>query len=274
MIAIITCAGKGTRRRPDTNYMPKILLTPPSVPPQAEGRKREPLIEHIVRPIDASECFERIVFVLSLKHGNQVIDYLRRNPLETPVKFVWQHEPLGFGHAVLQARDEVFSLMFRAGGLRRWNPPVLICTDDGVRNPANPKKNSIDLVKDITANSTSTIGVKWLGSVRNHGMAIVEDYIAPGHAPRPNAPKSGVRVERLVEKPYWDDGGLALTGIYYVRESRRLFRCLNKLVKMGRQLGGEYQFTHALQLMIDAGTPFVTYYHDWVDCGSAKISAD
>ena len=107
MIAIITCAGKGTRRRPDTNYMPKILLT----------HQGDPLIEHIVRPIDASECFERIVFVLSLKHGNQVIDYLRRNPLETPVKFVWQHEPLGFGHAVLQARDEVFSLS--TNGIRR-----------------------------------------------------------------------------------------------------------------------------------------------------------
>ena len=105
-------------------------------------------------------------------------------------------------------------------------------------------------------------------------MAIVEDYIAPGHAPRPNAPKSGVRVERLVEKPYWDDGGLALTGIYYVRESRRLFRCLNKLVKTGRQLGGEFQFTHALQMMIDAGTPFQTYYHDWVDCEEARKRED
>ena len=101
-------------------------------------------------------------------------------------------------------------------------------------------------------------------------MAIVEDYIASGHAPRPNAPKSGVRVERLVEKPYWDDGGLALTGIYYVRESRRLFRCLNKLVKTGRQLGGEFQFTHALQMMIDAGTPFMTYYHDWIDCDNKR----
>ena len=72
-------------------------------------------------------------------------------------------------------------------------------------------------------------------------------------------------VERLVEKPCWDDGGLAITWIYYVRESRRLFCCLNKLVKTGRRLGGEFQFTHALQMMIDAGTPFKTHYHDWED---------
>ena len=67
---------------------------------------------------------------------------------------------------------------------------------------------------------------------------------------------------------------LAMTGIYYVRESRRLFRCLNKLVKMGRQLDGEYQFTHALQMMIDQGTPFQTYYHDWVDCEEARKRED
>ena len=257
MIAIITCAGKGTRRRPDTNYVPKILLE----------YRGDPLIEHIARPIDMSERFEKLVFVLSVKHGQKVIDYVRRHPFETPVQFVWQSEPLGFGHAVLQARDEVFSFY-------KWNPPVLICTDDGVRNPANPDKSSLDFIRDITDNPTSTLGVKWVGNVRAHSMVVVDDYKTLGHAPRPNAPRSDVRVERLIEKPYWDDGGLAMTGIYFVRESRRLFRCLNKLVKTGRILGGEYQLTHALQMMIDAGTPFKTYYHDWIDCGQARRQED
>ena len=269
MIAIIPCAGRRTRRLPDTAHTPKILLE------YAE----KPLIEHIVRPIDESGKFEKIVLVLSLKHGQQVIDYIRRHPFETPVKFVWQPEPLGFGHAVLQARGEVFAF-------HKWNPPVLIHTDDAVNTHMNLEK---DLIGDITVQSVSQIGVQWRGNVRNYGMALVEDYIAPGHAPRPNAPRSRVGVERLVEKPTpltrgedkrerlplsfpsyqrgWDEGGLAMTGVYYVRESRRLFRCLNKLVKTGRQLGGEFQFTHALQMMIDVGTPFQTYYHDWVDCG-------
>lgn len=252
MIAIIPCAGKGTRRRPKTAHTPKILL-------EYEGK---PLIEYIVRPIDASGSFEKIVLVLNPKHGQQVIDYINQNPFETLVSFVWQNEPLGFGHAVLQAREEVFSF-------RKWNPPILIATDDGICEKAGERgsEGARKLIGDITANSISTIGVQWRGNVRNYGMAIVEDYKQSGHAPRPNAPRSGVRVERLVEKPYWDDGGLALTGIYYIRESRRLFGCLNKLVKTGRVLGGEYQFTHALQMMIDAGTPFVTHYHEWKDCG-------
>lgn len=235
---------------PDTQHKPKILLE----------HAGEPLFEHIVRPIDMSDRFDELVFILNLKHGQQVINYIRRHPLETPVKFVWQEKPLGFGHAVLQARDEVLSF-------HKWNPPVLIHTDDAVNTHMNVEK---DLIQDITAQSVSQIGVQWCENVKNYGMVIAEDYVALGHAPRPNIAKSGVRVERLIEKPYWDEGGLAITGIYYVRESRRLFRCLNRLVNSGRCLGGEYQFTHALQMMVDAGTPFQTYYHEWIDCGQAR----
>ena len=251
MIAIIPCAGLGTRRRPDTVHTPKILL-------EHQG---QPLIEHIVRPIDALGNCEKIVFVLGGKmkselagHGQKVIDYVRRHPFEAPVKFVWQPEPLGFGHAVLQARGEVFTPFIfppcplfplappqavgkasraGAGGLRGvWNPPVLIHTDDAVNTHKNGERN---LIQDITAQSVSQIGVQWRGNVRNYGMAITQG--------------DGSFIERLVEKPYWDEGGLALTGIYYIRESRRLFRYLNRLVKTGRRLGGEYQFTHALQMM-------------------------
>ena len=304
MIAIIPCAGRGTRRRPETEYLPKILLTPPSVPPQAGGRRGEyqagggdPLIEHIVRPIDMSERFEKLVFVLSLKHGQQVIDYIHRNPFETPVSFVWQHEPLGFGHAVLQAREEALKLKvgkWESGKVRKSqsplhtfspshflrSPPVLIHTDDAINRKSG--ENGKSLIESITASDVSQIGVQWRGNVRNYGMVITGEARERGsegarkkpvHLPRQNSP-TRMRVERVIEKPYWDEGGLCMTGIYYIRESRRLFRCLSKLVKMGRCLGGEYQFTHALQMMIDAGTPFQTHYHDWVDCGQVPIHRD
>lgn len=336
MIAIIPCAGRGTRRAPDTNFTPKILL----------DYQGDPMIEHIVRPIDASDCFDRIVFVVSPKHGQRIIDYVRHNPFETPVRFVWQNEPLGFGHAVFRAREEVFSPMKSGFRLRstfwKWNPlrsvsprPVLIATDDGVRNPADPDKPSFDLIREMTGSSTSMLGVKWVGNVRQHGMVISgesgkvgrrEDGKAGrrengktgrreyekagrreggkvGHLPRPNSPaeeawerggegtwgRGGVSrsedpdlsgeaskaapseiqpvVERLIEKPYWDEGGFVMTGLYFVRESRRLFRNLNRVIRSGRCVGGEYQLTHALQLMIDAGTEFRTHYHSWVDCG-------
>ena len=262
MIAIITCAGRGTRRRPDTEHTPKILLE----------HAGQPLIDHIVRPIDESGLFDKIVFVLSLQHGQKVIDHVHRSFLDTPVKFVWQDAPLGFGHAVLQAREEVFTpLRFPplAGRLRGgWNPPVLIHTDDAVNRHC---VDGMSLVSAITSKKESQIGVQWRGNVKNYGMAIVS--YPNGHLPRTNSPMPG-RVDRLVEKPYWDEGGLAMTGIYYIRESRRLFRCLNKLVNSGRCLGGEYQFTHALQMMIDQGTPFQTYYHEWVDCGQARKRED
>ena len=251
MIAIIPCAGKGTRRLPDTEHTPKILL-------EHEG---QPLIEHIVRPIDESGRFDKIVFVLSLKHGQKVIDHVQRSFLDTSVKFVWQDAPLGFGHAVLQAKDEVFSL-------RKRNPPVLIHTDDAVNRHC---VEGMSLIGAITSKKESQIGVQWRGNVKNYGMAIVS--YPEGYLPRTNSPTPG-RVERLVEKPYWDEGGLAMTGVYYIRESRRLFRCLNKLVNSGQCLGGEYQFTHALQLMIDGGTELQTHYHEWVDCGNTGKRED
>ena len=274
MIAIIPCAGKGTRRRPETTHTPKILLE------YAE----QPLIEHIVRPIDGSGRFEKIVLVLSLKHGQQVIDYVRRHPFETAVKFVWQQEPLGFGHAVLQAREEVFSPIYRGRLFRKWNPPVLIHTDDAVNTHRNPEK---DLIEDITAQSVSQIGVQWRGNVRNYGMVITRrdesGKVGKGESEQNNSetdrscsPSHSLTcspaplVERLVEKPYWDEGGLAITGIYFIRESRRLFHCLDRLVQAGRCLGGEYQFTHALQMMISDGTTFKTLYHNWTDCGKTK----
>ena len=238
MIAIIPCTGRGTRRRPDTNHLPKILL-------QHQGER---LIEHIARPIYESGQFEKIVFVISPKSGHPIIEYVRRWPWQIEIQFVWQEKPLGFGHAVLQARDEVLSF-------RRWNPPILIHTDDAVNTHGAPET---DLIKDIMAQSISQIGVSWQGNVKDYGMAI------------PKVDKIGTKIdtiERLVEKPDSDEGGLALTGIYFIRESRRLFRSLNKLVKTGRILGGEYQLTHALQLMIDAGAVFRCYHHEWIDCG-------
>ena len=261
MIAIIPCAGRGTRRKPDTNCMPKILL----------DHAGEPLFEHVVRPIDMSERFEKLVFVLSPRTGNQIIDYVRRNPLETPVKFVWQNEPLGFGHAVLQAREEVFSW-------KRRNPPILVHTDDAVNSHL---REGASLIKQITSKETSTLGTQWRENVRDYGMVVVgeseeagkrwseETREKPEHLPRPNSPVT-LEVKRLIEKPYWDKGGLCMTGIYFIRESRRLFRCLKALVKRGIRLGGEYEFTYALQMMVDQGTPFKTCYHDWEDAGKWK----
>ena len=155
MIAIITCAGRGTRRRPDTEHTPKILLE----------HAGQPLIDHIVRPIDESGLFDKIVFVLSPRTGNQIIDYVRRNPFDTPHTYVWQHEPLGFGHAVLQARDEVFSW-------RRRNPPVLVHTDDAVNSHL---REGASLIKQITSKETSTLGTQWRGNVRDHGMVVLRE---------------------------------------------------------------------------------------------------
>ena len=52
---------------------------------------------------------------------------------------------------------------------------MLIATDDGVRNPADLDKPSFDLIREMVGSSISTLGVKWVGNVRQHGMVIVRE---------------------------------------------------------------------------------------------------
>ena len=95
---IIPCAGRGTRMMPDSKNCPKILL-------RHEGY---PMLDWIVESIltfkpDSAE----FIFVINTKLGFMIKDYIRENYAELNVNYAVQAEPLGFGHAVLQARDLV-----------------------------------------------------------------------------------------------------------------------------------------------------------------------
>ena len=268
MIAIIPCAGKGTRRYPDTKDTPKILL-------EHEGT---PVIEHILEPIYMSGKFKKIVFVLNHKQGQQIIDYLtltwgawqwgvypREN--EPEIKFVWQAEPLGFGHAVLQAKSEVNSLFHRS-------TPVFVHTDDAIISPMfEPKDDRLGMVQHMAGKQDSQIGVQWRDNAENYGVVITDnneltDKLYKGYGIRANL--QGNRITHLLEKNPTINSGLAITGQYFIRESRLLFKCLEQLVERKRKYEGEYQFTHALQMMVQDDVVFRTYPQEWIDIGKAE----
>ena len=62
--------------------------------------------------------------------------------------------------------------------------------------------------------------------------------------PRPNAPRSDVQVERLIEKPYWDEGGLAMTGIYFIRESAPVVPLPEQVGEVEADIGGANISSH------------------------------
>ena len=94
MKIVIPAAGQGTRLRPHTHTLPKVMLP-------VAGR---PIIGHILADVAPLEP-EEVRLVVGYR-GETVERYAREAFPDLAVTIVWQAEQLGLGHAVLQALDE------------------------------------------------------------------------------------------------------------------------------------------------------------------------
>lgn len=94
MKIIIPAAGQGTRLRPHTHTIPKVMLP-------VAGR---PIIGHILADVARLEP-EEVRLVVGYQ-GERVERYAREAFPDMPLRIVWQQERLGLGHAVQQALDE------------------------------------------------------------------------------------------------------------------------------------------------------------------------
>ncbi len=93
MKIIIPAAGQGTRLRPHTHTVPKVMLP-------VAGR---PIIGHILADVASLEPSE-IRLVVGYR-GDSIEAYVNATFPELPVEIVWQHDQLGLGHAVLTALE-------------------------------------------------------------------------------------------------------------------------------------------------------------------------
>ncbi|HEY7472572.1 MAG TPA: sugar phosphate nucleotidyltransferase [Gemmatimonadota bacterium] len=93
MKIVIPAAGQGTRLRPHTHALPKVMLP-------VAGR---PIIGHILADVAPLEPDE--VRLIVGYRGDTVESYARRAFPDLPIRIVWQGEQLGLGHAVLQGLD-------------------------------------------------------------------------------------------------------------------------------------------------------------------------
>ena len=113
--AVIPVAGLGTRLRPMTYVIPKVMM------PLVDCRDRVLPVLHFLLAEAKSAGADEVALVVSPQHDVPMREYLSAvrpdgyADLPTRVEFVRQDEPLGFGHAVAQARafvgDEPFLLM-------------------------------------------------------------------------------------------------------------------------------------------------------------------
>lgn len=94
MKAIIPVAGIGSRLRPHTYFLPKVLLN-------VAGK---PIISHILDNVIEAGIQDIVIITGHL--GSEVEKFIQTNYSSIKAKFVPQLEPLGLAHAIWCAKDE------------------------------------------------------------------------------------------------------------------------------------------------------------------------
>ncbi len=163
MKAIIPVAGVGSRLRPHTYTLPKVLLN-------VAGK---PIIGHIIDKIIAEGIKEAVVVVGYL--GDMIEDYLTRH-YDIHFTFVEQEERLGLGHAIWITRQYV------------GEDPVLIILGDTIFE--------VDL-SEVLRREHSALGVKAVEDPRRFGVAEVQDGFITQLIEKPEHPRSNLAVVGL-----------------------------------------------------------------------------
>jgi len=194
----------------------------------------KPILGHILDEMTGLGVTD-IAFIVGYL-GEMVEDYIGAQYPRIKARFVEQERRQGLGHAIWLARD-------------------LICDDEPVLIILGDTIFEADL-RGALSNTHTIIGVKEVADPRRFGVV---ETGADG------------LVRSLVEKPESPKTNLAIVGIYVVRHSALLFRCLDEMIRQERRTGGEFQLTDALAMMIEAGEPIRTFKVDgWFDCGNPE----
>ncbi|MEI7907452.1 MAG: sugar phosphate nucleotidyltransferase [Bacteroidota bacterium] len=163
MRAIIPVAGVGSRLRPHTYTVPKVLLN-------VAGK---PIIGHIMDKIIA-EGFDSATIIVGYL-GDLIKEYISDN-YKIKVDFVEQEERLGLGHAIYLSRHTISK------------DPILIILGDTVFD--------VDLGKMIKS-EYSTIGVKEVQDPRRFGVAETKDGYISKLIEKPEHPTSNLAIVGL-----------------------------------------------------------------------------
>lgn len=234
MKVIIPVAGLGTRLRPHTYSIPKVLLT-------VAGK---PMIGHILDKLrqELNPFPDEIVFIVSHMQ-DKIENYIAEHysiPYGFKVTYIEQKEQLGLGHAIWLTKDIV------------KNNPSLIIYGDTVF--------AANLAEAVNSDTDASLGVKSVEDPRRFGIVELDS--------------KGV-ITKLIEKPEHPTSNLAIVGVNFIKNTKLMFECIENNIKKGKTTKGEFQFTDAMQLMIDKGEKFNTFtIEEWLDCGTVEAMLD
>ncbi|MBE7560893.1 NTP transferase domain-containing protein [bacterium] len=163
MIAVIPAAGEGTRLRPHTHTLPKVLV-------DVAGK---PILGHILDQLVAAGI-SRVVLIVGYL-GDLVEEYVRGH-FRLEAFFVEQEERKGLGHAVSLARPHV------------EDKPCLIIYGDTIFE--------VDL-PSMLVGEVNLIGVKAVEDPRRFGVVETDGRRITRLVEKPEAPKSNLAIVGL-----------------------------------------------------------------------------
>lgn len=160
MRAIIPVAGVGSRLRPHTYTVPKVLLN--------VGGK--PIIGHIMDRVIENGFDEATIVIGYL--GEKIKDYILKH-YSLKVDFVEQEERLGLAHAIYLSRHTIS------------RDPILIILGDTIFDVK---------LKELIGSEYSVLGVKHVEDPRRFGVAELSDGFITKLVEKPEHPRSNLAV--------------------------------------------------------------------------------
>jgi glucose-1-phosphate thymidylyltransferase len=164
MRAIIPVAGIGSRLKPHTNTIPKVLLT--------VGDK--PILGHILQKLLDSGIKEATFVTGHL--GGMIKQYVEKNYPEMDSIFVEQKKQEGLGHAIYQAAHTF------------GNDEIFIILGDTIFDV------DLDAVIALGANA---LGLKYVDDPKRFGVAIIENGKIKQLVEKPEVPPSNMAIVGL-----------------------------------------------------------------------------
>ena len=166
--------------------------------------------------------------------GEKIQDYVKQTYPDLTTHFVFQNERQGTGHAIELTKNIV------------GEDEVFVVLGDTICEYD---------VKEVVDSPYSMLGVKKVDDPRNFGVASIDE--------------EGF-IEQVVEKPSIPKSNMALVGIYKIRETEKLFSCIQSISE-AKNSYEEFSITDALECMIQQGVKFKSFkVANWFDCGKKE----
>ena len=215
---VILAAGEGSRMKPVSLKVPKALS--PIID--------KPIIEHIINKYIQLGIKSFVIVIRSA--GELIRDYFNRNTIMADLKFAYQNEALGSGHALSKAKDLIKSDSFF----------VAACDNIVSFSHLEEMFHKFQTVKAEAVLSLQHEAIEGLFARSNVGL-------------------EGSRVMKIIEKPMKEEimSDIMCLPIYLCRKS--IFSYINRLTKSKR---GEYELPQAFQMMIDEGKAIYGVFTD------------